>query len=312
MAGTTPARHPPNTDGVDVSNVLDGLVLSRRQLLQAGSLGAVALALGACTPEQASQIANRPMRMDIVNLGASDPMVQAYGQAIQAMKNLPSSDRRNWINQANIHRNFCPHGNWLFLPWHRAYLKYFEDICRQLSGKADFALPYWNWQKDRQVPSMFWDPASPLYEANRVANASTTLPSSIFGASNIQSILDEDNFLVFASGSIPSSANQRQRAISGPFESGPHDTTHVVIGGLMGGFSSPQDPVFWTHHNVIDAIWVDWNIRKGNPNTNDRAWIDRRFTEFCDKDGNPVDVSVLETILYPYFTYRFDDPVLGV
>ena len=31
----------------------------------------------------------------------------------------------------------------------------FERICQELSGKPDFALPYWNWTADRQFPAAF-------------------------------------------------------------------------------------------------------------------------------------------------------------
>jgi tyrosinase len=297
---------------MDLSALLDSLRLSRRQLLQMGAAGSLALALGSCTKEQASQIANRPKRRDISSLPLNDPIILAYRDAVTKMQALPATDRRNWTKQAEIHQNFCPHGNWLFLPWHRAYLKYFEDICRSLSGMADFALPYWNWSKDLKIPAVFFESGSPLNYSPRTAGPSTTFPTSIFAPSNIETILDQTNFLLFASGSIPLGSGQRTSASQGPLESGPHNTTHGLVGGTMGTFMSPLDPIFWTHHNVIDAIWVEWNIKRGNPNTNSTDWMNRKFTEFCDKDGNPVEVTMLEVILYPYFTYRFDDPVLGV
>jgi hypothetical protein len=86
---------------------------------------------------------------------ANDPDLAAMRRAVAAMKALPQSDARNWIRFADIHRNFCPHGNWYFLPWHRAYIASFERICQELSGKRDFALPYWNWTVDRQFPAAF-------------------------------------------------------------------------------------------------------------------------------------------------------------
>jgi hypothetical protein len=56
--------------------------------------------------------------------------------------------------------NQCPHGNWWFLPWHRAYLYYFERILRWAAKqtghpKADsLALPYWDYTNcaGRQLP----------------------------------------------------------------------------------------------------------------------------------------------------------------
>jgi tyrosinase len=296
----------------DLGEILDVLNLSRRQLFQLAAAGSVAFALAGCTGPAASQIANRPMRRDISSLPATDPMITAYRDAVTAMRALPASDKRNWTKQAEIHQNSCPHGNWLFLPWHRIYLKYFEDICRQLSGKADFALPYWNWSKDLKMPAVFFESGSPLNYTPRSAGPTTPFPTSIFGPPNIETILDQTNFLLFASGQIPLAGSQRASATQGPLESGPHNTAHGVVGGTMATFMSPLDPIFWTHHNVIDAIWVEWNIKRGNPNTNSAAWMNRKFTEFCDKDGNAIEVSMLEPILYPYFTYRFDDPVLGV
>ena len=45
----------------------------------------------------------------------------------------------------------CQHQGWFFLPWHRMYLYFFERIVRaavvEAGGPADFALPYWNYDK---------------------------------------------------------------------------------------------------------------------------------------------------------------------
>ena len=81
---------------------------------------------------------------------------------------LPPSDPRNWYRQALIHVLDCPHGNWWFLPWHRGYLFHFEEICRQLSGDPEFALPYWDWTSAPRVPDVLFDdvltPTHELYE----------------------------------------------------------------------------------------------------------------------------------------------------
>ena len=56
-------------------------------------------------------------RENVVGMGSRHPTLAAYSAAVQAMKNLPQSDPRNWERQAEIHLNGCPHGNWYFLPW---------------------------------------------------------------------------------------------------------------------------------------------------------------------------------------------------
>jgi tyrosinase len=292
------------------------LQISRRAFLELTAVGAVGAMLAACTPaltQILDQIRNRPVRRDVSSLPATDPVLNSYRAAITAMKALPTTDPRNWINQANIHANFCPHGNWLFLPWHREYLRRFEEICRQLANDNSFALPYWNWSKSPQIPGVFFDTTSSLYDASRSAQPTSTISAAIVGPNAIETILDQTNFLLFGSGSILATDGQRTGATYGQLEAGPHNSVHGFVGGNMGFVGlSPRDPIFWMHHNMIECIWIEWNWKRNNPNTNDAAWTGRRFTEFSDRTGAPVSVTSFDMILYPLFLYRYDDPILGV
>jgi tyrosinase len=75
----------------------------------------------------------------------------------------------------------------------------------------------------------------------------------------------------------------------------------------MGGYQSPQDPIFWMHHNMIECLWVEWNIVRKNANTSDSAWSGFTFSQnFFDTSGNPVDISVAATLLMPVLSYQFD------
>ncbi len=93
-------------------------------------------------------------------------MLRSYARAVRAMLALPPEDPRNWYRQAIVHTMDCPHGNWWFLPWHRAYLGWFERICRELSGDPAFALPYWDWTSEQKIPDgMFDEVLDPNHEA---------------------------------------------------------------------------------------------------------------------------------------------------
>lgn len=295
---------------------LGRLHISRRQFLRLAGAGATALVLTGCpsigpiVQALLDMIRNRRVRKDISTLTAADPDLITFKEAVRLMKLRPASDKRSWVAQANIHRDFCPHGNWLFLPWHRAYLFRFEEICRELTSSTTFALPYWNWTKTPRMPAVFFDTTSPLYDSTRSASPTSTLSTAATGQAVIDGIVAQPNFLLFASGSITAEAGQRTFASYGPLEGTPHNTVHGFVGGNMGFVSlSPLDPIFWTHHNMIERIWVDWNMRRANPNTNDAAWTQRRFTEFFDRLGNPVSFTVFEMILYPLLTYRYDDGI---
>jgi tyrosinase len=294
-------------DGLE--GALRFLQMSRRQFLALAVATAAVTMIPGCGTIQGiiDAIAHRRVRKDISTLASTDPDLTTFKQAVSLMKALPSSDNRNWTNQANVHLNHCPHGNWLFLPWHRAYIYRFEEICRELTGSTTFAMPYWNWTKNPQIPAVFFDTSSSLYDPTRTATPSATISPFATGQPVIDGILSQPNFLLFASGSISATAGQRTFSQYDPLEGNPHNSVHGFVGGNMGTYLSPLDPIFWTHHNMVERTWVDWNMKLGNPNTNDSAWTNRQFTDFFDRHGNPVTVTVFEMILYPLLTYRYDD-----
>lgn len=280
-----------------------------RRVVGGGLAVGAASALAGCehdtdvnpTPNNSGSL---PTRKSISSLQQSDPdnVLQAFEDGVQQMKNLSSSDARSWDNIAEIHgdaQNFihCRHGGWLFLPWHRAYLAFFEDIIRELSGNEDFALPYWNWAANPQLPSIFTDSSSPLYDSTRSSDPDPDGPDT--DQSEVQSILNEPNFQRFAG--RPSGGGK------GDVESPSHDTVHVDVGGgwpdpgNMASTNSPLDPVFWVHHCMVDCIWWEWNWGQGNPNTNDSSWTDATFTdEFVDRNGDDVEeISVQDTLWIP-------------
>jgi tyrosinase len=231
------------------------------------------------------------------------------------MKALPSSNPLSWEFQAQIHNNSCKHHNWLWLPWHRAYLVYFERICRKLTGDNTFAMPYWNWNTHPAVPDPFWDTSSSLYDANRCVTQTEPADQSYIGTSNLQMILSEPNFELFAS-SPPTSSDLHDDpgGIQGMLEASPHNNIHEFVGyssspscfGDMGSFISPRDPVFYTHHCMLDCLWTHWNIDLGNANTNDPTWMNFSITDFYDENGNPATVSVATTLLFPILSYQYE------
>ncbi|KAJ9560931.1 hypothetical protein OSB04_006091 [Centaurea solstitialis] len=93
---------------------------------------------------------------------ATPEYVDKYNRAMAAMKALPDDDPRSFTQQAKIHCAYCNggyamefpgnvskevqiHNCWLFFPFHRWYLYFFERILGSLIDDPTFALPYWNW-----------------------------------------------------------------------------------------------------------------------------------------------------------------------
>jgi tyrosinase len=140
-----------------------------RELLQPSRRNVLctsAAALLASTLPYRAQAAAQYRRKEISDSNTPIRIRDSYKKAISAMLQLPPADPRNWYRHAFVHIFDCPHGNWWFLPWHRAYLGWFEQICRELSGDQDFALPYWDWTKTPRVPAvMFEDVLDPNHSS---------------------------------------------------------------------------------------------------------------------------------------------------
>jgi tyrosinase len=295
---------------------MDFKLPNRREFIKDAGITAsflLFLGLGGCESCN-EQIKNRPIRRRI-NTASPESMaaLDIYKDAIAKMQALSSSDPCSWAAQAQIHGtidegfNKCPHGTWFFLPWHRFYLSYFEQICQELTGHKEFGLPYWNWAIDTSVPSPFWESGSILNYSPRTATSSSSISTSITGHSRMEVLLNEPNFLIFGSGKPGGTPGGK-----GPFESGPHDSVHGFVGGTMGTGGSPLDPIFWTHHCMIDYCWYDWNANRGHDNTNDPDWVNQNWTDhFVDRHGDPADARVALSILLPLITYQYEESQIG-
>ena len=237
-------------------------------------------------------------------LTATSPDIVALKTAVGKMKaGLGEGDRRNWVAQAQIHGTFtggftfCQHGNWYFLPWHRGYLYFFEEIIRQLSGYEDFALPYWDWSKDFSLPAQFWGAGNPLDNPTRTGEPDSGRgigPNSTISLSDqaqfvsksvVSEILNQPDFETFAG---------LQGALStmpgaGELEGTPHNFIHRWVNNDMATAESSIDPIFWLHHCNVDRLWTEWvNKHPTGMPSGDPTWTGTPLPGFCDRNGAPV------------------------
>lgn len=87
----------------------------------------------------------------------------------------------------------------------------YERVVRQLTGNNEFALPYWDWTNERQMPSAFVQQTfnglpNALFESQRDASPADSLPDSWVGQAVINQILIQTPFETFGS-SRPSGQN---------------------------------------------------------------------------------------------------------
>ena len=296
--------------------------ISRRRMILLAGGGTLALGTSLSLRKANAQIVPGPglrVRRDVNDPQHGPDAVVAYRDAVAAMRALPSNDFRSWVNQSDIHTQHCPHGNWYFLPWHRGYLAAFEEIARELTGNEEFALPYWNWTRDRQMPRAFVAPdvggnPNPLYDPSRTMGVNDSLPGHIFGQSNIDRILAEQSYQLFGSfkprnQTSTDSRFQRSRGEKSRLEREPHDFCHGIVGGNMGQvWASPRDPLFWLHHCNVDRLWAHW-VGRGRTNETDLHWLDFTFEgNFVARNGTDrIDAQVSGLANTLDLSYFYDD-----
>ena len=216
--------------------------------------------------------------------------------------------------------NHCTHGpasvEKYFLPWHRAYIYFYEIIIRakvaSLGGPEDWALPFWNYSfQDDQVP----DPPFPRSNLPWVF-AQPKLPDGTGNPLFVNDIKKRGLQPVWPAGSqagkpmylepttppyadaygnaIYQDPNSDADGFNPTLDGVPHGMVHVDTGtgdqriSSTGWMAYTQtagfDPIFWLHHSQIDRLWVGWNALGGlNPNEQDPpddAWL----TAADDKD----------------------------
>ena len=218
------------------------------------------------------------MRLGVHNL--SSDQVGAFREAYRQMMTI--SDNRGYNFFAGLHGApnwFCWHHQQnatsalrmqIFLPWHRAYLYNFELAMRD--RVADVTLPWWDWTlgapRQSGLPAIFTDTRdgtkpNPLLRfrinlanSNPPVNHSTTRspgdPSDLQGQTGpgTDNLLDQTDWSDFTDGLEDL-----------------HDFVHGWVSGDMGNIgTAAYDPIFWSHHAMIDRLWWIWQARHGNAN----------------------------------------------
>ncbi|MBS1664162.1 MAG: tyrosinase family protein [Bacteroidetes bacterium] len=263
-------------------------------------------------------------RKDVYKLPAGDTTLEWYSKAVIEMKKRPTRDPRSWNYQAGMHgfnanlfwwqgkgpfpspgdqQNFwnqCQHGSWFFLPWHRMYLAYFEQIVGQtivdLGGPKDWALPFWNYSdtsnpKARVMPAAFTNPGNATNGLWMEGRQSTTIPERYVAltALNTLPFTGDGRSSPLGFGG-PETSFSHSGGTHGALESLPHDLVHVAIGGAMGDpRAAALDPIFWVHHANIDRLWQVWLNMGHRTDPKKASWLKFAF-KFHDKSGAEVEM----------------------
>lgn len=189
-----------------------------------------------------------------------------FRRAITAAQKL--KDDRGYQAWAGIHGLplpiSCTHNSPLFLPWHRAYLYFFEKALQD--RVAGVTLPWWNWtmRHSEGLPAAYTvarDPdgkpnplrSSPIQASGREPGgpSKTNRTPGQDGAPPLPTLRQVNDVLALTD--FMDFQSQLEDI---------HNGVHVWVGGTMGSIgTSAYDPIFWAHHAMIDRIWRLWQLR---------------------------------------------------
>jgi polyphenol oxidase len=317
-------------------------------------LGATPNNINCCPPNSTKIIdfkipsSNQPLRVRQAAHLVNEEYLAKYKKALKLMKALPSNDPRSFTQQANIHCAYCDgaysqvgfpnldiqvHNSWLFFPFHRWYLYFYERILGSLINDPTFALPFWNYDAPdgMQFPSIYTDSTSPLYD--KLRNANHQPPTLI----DLNYDGDDDNHdgndiistnLTTVYRQVVSSGKTSRLFLGNSYRAGdepdpgpgslenvPHGTVHRWSGDAtqpnlenMGIFySAARDPIFFSHHSNIDRFWSIWKTLGGKrKDFNDKDWLESGFL-FYDENKNLVKVKVKDCLDTKKLGYVYQD-----
>jgi hypothetical protein len=196
-----------------------------------------------------------------------------------------------------------------FLPWHRMFVFFLEQIVREVAQRPDFTLPYWNYTsqdpaKRGVVPLQFRLPNDPvfgsLYRPDRTSLANSGLP---IHQNQPGDVMDIAPTMACPNYSIVNSVPGFCRSI----DSGIHGRIHVLVGTSKNMGAVPyagRDPLFWVHHSNIDRLWTCWNQNGGvNPTTG--TWQSKEFV-FIDGFGQRVAGKLRDFFSTDVLGYTYD------
>jgi hypothetical protein len=270
---------------------------------------------------EAASTANVRLRKNVTALSQSeiDLLKKAFAGII-ALDPKQAGDAINpnsYYGLAAVHglpNSYCMHHVDTYNPWHRVYMKAFEDALRAVPGCTDVTLPYWD--VTQPVPALF----------DEAPFAHYTLPVDIGDPNNYPAGYVTKRFdtatieqKLMQRVTVPDSIATALRAsLWGAYDGGgfeqsiiaAHDNGHDAIGPTMGDPGvAAYDPIFWFFHCNWERLWESWQVLAGATTVNGFTTTLAQDTDWLPLVLDPYVESSNETIVWPDIAY---DQLAGV
>jgi hypothetical protein len=246
------------------------------------------------------------IRKNVATLSPAE--IEQLKTAFTGVMARDASDPTSYAALAGVHglpQTWCLHHEDRFNPWHRVYLKAFEDALRSVPGCQDVTVPYWD--ISTPVPDLLKQPPFDSYVV--AADLGPPYGAGYRTTRNDQAGIDAGLARYSVLQHINSALVQTLWGVSGV--SGmqddfiaAHDGGHMSIGPTMADQNVASfDPIFWFFHCNLDRLWLRWQV-------NDSATTLTGFTSTLE--GNTGWLSAPFNALPPFDTTADQTIAFGI
>lgn len=245
--------------------------------------------------ERSTRVFGRSQKLESPTLEArARHLLWCCVMARQNLRSLTTSQRTAFYNRLNVLKSNgvydsyvrrhaqaqAVHGVPMFLPWHRVFIREFEQAL-------GMELPYWDWTS---WPNSMGAPVgTPVVDGpfstwravlfntttgtfsvrstpglHRQLTDLTQLPSQ----SSITDLMTNARYSTYdrapwSATAVDSFRNRLEGNVPGSTQRVLHNLAHRTVGGDMRPLTSPNDPIFFLHHCNVDRLWASWQQRRG-------------------------------------------------
>ncbi|MFJ9150803.1 tyrosinase family protein [Streptomyces sp. NPDC102270] len=230
--------------------------------------------LGTVTPDEPPPIVTPPTRIrkDVTTLSDAEfELLKTAFTGVMARDPGAPDSYFAIAGQHGLPEKWCLHHENRYNPWHRQYLRIFEDALRSVPGCEEVTLPYWDIATG--LPDRLQQPPFDEYVLPADPGATAQPPlTGFFPYTTERSLPDEIAQTVQDFGILDDIATSLTQSLWGAsdvsgyqdFSIQAHDGGHGAIGPTMGNqFVASFDPVFWFFHANLDRLWLSWQTRVG-------------------------------------------------
>jgi len=247
----------------------------------------------AVAPPQGEPLSTTRVRKAITALTPAE--IETLKTAFRGLMARDPAQADSYYAIAAIHglpQQWCSHHIDQYNPWHRVYLKTFEDALRSVPGCEAVTLPYWDILTP--IPPVLQEEpfASYVLPMDPGAAAHPPQPGVFFPYATSRYSPEELSENVAAFDLAGDIATSKIQTVWGAFNTNgyqdfsiqAHDGGHLSIGPTMAAQEvASYDPIFWLFHCNLDRLWWRWQEAvkattlagfKSTITSGDLTWLD--------------------------------------